>query len=130
MTFRFDGILGLAYDTIAVGHIVPPFYHFINKGLLDEPVFAFRMGRSDEDGGEATFGGIDHSAYKGKLRWAPVRRKAYWEVELNKIGFGGDELELENAGAAIDTGRSSLLIHTRMSLKYIPFRHLVDRSPH
>lgn len=105
LVFRFDGILGLAYDTIAVSHVVPPFYYLLNENLLDEPVFAFRMGRSEEDGGEATFGGIDHSAYKGKLVYAPVRRKAYWEVELNKIGFGGDELELENTGAAIDTGR-------------------------
>lgn len=104
---RFDGILGLAYDTLAVSHVVPPFYYLVNRGLLDEPVFAFRMGRSEEDGGEATFGGIDHSAYKGKLTYAPVRRKAYWEVELSKIGFGSEELELENAGAAIDTGQSS-----------------------
>ena len=105
--FRFDGILGLAYDSIAVSHVVPPFYYLLNQGLLDEPVFAFRVGRSEEDGGEATFGGIDHSAYKGKLTYAPVRRKAYWEVELNKIAFGDDELELENAGAAIDTGMLS-----------------------
>jgi len=111
---RFDGILGLAYDTIAVSHVVPPFYYLINKGLLDEPVFAFRLGSSEEDGGEATFGGIDHSAYNGKITYAPVRRKAYWEVELNKISFGDDELELENAGAAIDTGRSTPSTHTRI----------------
>jgi saccharopepsin len=109
---KFDGILGLAYDSIAVSNVVPPFYYLINQGLLDEPVFAFRVGRSEEDGGEATFGGIDHSAYKGKLTYAPVRRKAYWEVELNKIGFGEDELELENAGAAIDTGTSLIALPT------------------
>ena len=88
----------------------------MNKGLLDAPVFAFRMGTSEEDGGEATFGGIDSSAYKGKLTYAPVRRKAYWEVELNKINFGGDELELENTGAAIDTGRSTSSPHPRTTL--------------
>ena len=105
MISRFDGILGLAYDTIAVDQVVPPFYYLVNQGLIDEPVFAFRLGNSEEDGGEATFGGIDSSAYKGKLTYAPVRRKAYWEVELNKIGFGDDDLELENTGAAIDTGK-------------------------
>ena len=77
----------------------------MNKGLVDQPVFAFRMGNSEEDGGEATLGGIDSSAYTGKIKYAPVRRKAYWEVELNKISFGDEELELENTGAAIDTGR-------------------------
>ncbi|KAF9780172.1 aspartic peptidase A1 [Thelephora terrestris] len=109
---KFDGILGLAYDTIAVSHVVPPFYYLVNEGLLDEPVFAFRVGRSEEDGGEATFGGIDHSAYKGNLVYAPVRRKAYWEVALDKIAFGDDILELDNTGAAIDTGTSLIALPT------------------
>lgn len=104
MSARFDGILGLGFDTISVNHITPPFYSMINQGLLDEPIFSFRLGSSDEDGGEAVFGGIDASAYTGTIEYVPVRRKAYWEVELEKIAFGGEELELENTGAAIDTG--------------------------
>jgi len=76
----------------------------VNGGYLDEPVFSFRLGSSEDDGGEALFGGVDKSAYKGELTYVPVRRKAYWEVELEKVAFGDDVLELENTGAAIDTG--------------------------
>ena len=103
---KFDGILGLAYDTISVNGIVPPFYQMVNQGLIDEPVFSFYLGSSEEDGGEAVFGGIDDSHYEGKITYAPIRRKGYWEVELNSISLGDDELELENTGAAIDTGTS------------------------
>lgn len=109
---KFDGILGLAYDTISVNHITPPFYQLVNQNLLDAPVFSFRVGSSEDDGGEATFGGIDHDAYTGKLNYVPVRRKAYWEVELEKVTFGDDELELENTGAAIDTGTSLIVVPT------------------
>jgi saccharopepsin len=109
---KFDGILGLAYDTIAVNHITPPFYGMVNKGLLDDPVFSFRLGRTEEDGGEALFGGIDDSAYTGKITYVPVRRKAYWEVELESVSFGDDVLELENTGAAIDTGTSLIALPT------------------
>ncbi|KAG9317680.1 Asp-domain-containing protein [Chiua virens] len=109
---KFDGILGLAYDTISVNAIVPPFYSMINQGLLDEPVFSFRLGSSEEDGGEAVFGGIDPSAYTGKITYAPVRRKAYWEVELEKVSFGNDVLDLDNTGAAIDTGTSLIALPT------------------
>ncbi|TFK43494.1 endopeptidase [Crucibulum laeve] len=109
---KFDGILGLAYDTISVNHIVPPFYQMINQDLIDSPVFSFRVGSSEEDGGEAVFGGIDESAYKGKITYVPVRRKAYWEVELEKVGFGDEVLELENTGAAIDTGTSLIALPT------------------
>nr|GAT59467.1 aspartic peptidase A1 [Mycena chlorophos] len=103
---KFDGILGLGYDTISVNGIVPPFYNMVNQKLIDEPVFAFRLGKTEDDGGEAVFGGIDDSAYTGEIQYAPVRRKAYWEVELDKIAFGDDVLDLENTGAAIDTGTS------------------------
>ncbi|KAI9574451.1 Asp-domain-containing protein [Boletus coccyginus] len=109
---KFDGILGLGYDTISVNDIVPPFYNMIDQDLLDEPVFSFRLGSSDEDGGMAVFGGIDHSAYTGKITYAPVRRKAYWEVELEKVSFGDDVLELDNTGAAIDTGTSLIALPT------------------
>jgi len=107
---KFDGILGLAYDTISVNHMTPPFYYMINQGLLDAPVFSFRIGDSEEDGGEAVFGGVDDSAYTGDIHYVPVRRKAYWEVELEKVSFGDDELELENTGAAIDTGTSLIAL--------------------
>jgi saccharopepsin len=109
---KFDGILGLAYNTISVNGIVPPFYNMIDQGLLDEPIFSFRIGSSEEDGGEAVFGGIDHTAYTGSIDYVPVRREAYWEVELEQVSFGDEVLELENTGAAIDTGTSLIALPT------------------
>ncbi|GAA5825338.1 hypothetical protein JCM11251_006942 [Rhodosporidiobolus azoricus] len=108
---KFDGILGLAYDTISVQHVVPPFYQMLNQGLLDAPQFGFWLGKDPEQG-EATFGGIDESHYTGKIEYVPVRRKGYWEVELEKVKFGEEELELENTGAAIDTGTSLIALPT------------------
>ena len=84
----------------------------VNQGLLENPVFSFRLGSSEEDGGEAIFGGIDTSAYSGAIDYVPVRRTAYWKVELEKVAFGDDELELENTGAAIDTGTSLIALLT------------------
>lgn len=103
---KFDGILGLGYDTISVQHVVPPFYNMINQNLLDAPLFAFWLG-SDPEQGEAIFGGVDESHYTGKIDYVPVRRKGYWEVELEKVKFGKETLELDNTGAAIDTGQST-----------------------
>ncbi|KAG8917392.1 Vacuolar protease A [Tulasnella sp. 417] len=82
----------------------------VNQGLLDAPVFTFRLGDGEGDGGEAVFGGIDDSHYTGKITYVPVRRRAYWEVELEKVRFGDEELELENTGAAIDTGTSLIAL--------------------
>lgn len=114
---KFDGILGLGYDTISVLHTVPPFYNMIAQGLLDEKVFAFYLGDANagedgDNGGEAIFGGVDKSRFTGDIKYAPVRRKGYWEVELEKVAFGDAEMELENTGAAIDTGTSLIALPT------------------
>ncbi|CAI7660927.1 hypothetical protein ACN42_g2680 [Penicillium freii] len=114
---RFDGILGLGYDTISVNKMVPPFYHMINQKLVDEPVFAFYLGDTNKDGDNsvATFGGIDKSHYTGELIKIPLRRKAYWEVELNSIALGNNVAELENTGVILDTGTSLIALPSTMA---------------
>ena len=102
---RFDGILGLGYDTISVNGIVPPFYKMIEQKLVDEPVFAFYLGDT-EGQSEVVFGGVDKDAYEGKITTIPLRRKAYWEVDFDSIALGDDVAELENTGVILDTGTS------------------------
>ncbi|KAF4126137.1 hypothetical protein GMORB2_1383 [Geosmithia morbida] len=102
---RFDGILGLAYDTISVNKIVPPFNQMVNQKLIDEPVFAFYLADSEGES-EAVFGGIDKDHYTGEIEYIPLRRKAYWEVDLESIAFGDDVAELEDTGVILDTGTS------------------------
>jgi saccharopepsin len=102
---RFDGILGLGYDTISVNRMVPPFYNLVNQKLIDEPVFAFYL--ADESGeSEAIFGGINEKHIDGKITWIPLRRKAYWEVDLDSIAYGDEVAELEETGVILDTGTS------------------------
>lgn len=113
---RFDGIFGLGYDTISVNKIPPPFYNMIDQKLLDEPVFAFYLGDTNEgQESEATFGGIDKSHYTGKMTKIPLRRKAYWEVNLDAITFGKDTAELDNTGAILDTGTSLIALPTTLA---------------
>jgi len=113
---RFDGILGLGYDTISVNKIPPPFYNMLDQKLIDEPVFAFYL--SDTNNGEeseATFGGIDEDHYTGKLTKLPLRRKAYWEVDLDAITFGDATAEIDNTGAILDTGTSLIALPSTLA---------------
>ena len=113
---RFDGIMGLGYDTISVNKIVPPFYSMIDQGLLDEKVFAFYLGdTANGDDSVATFGGVDKSHYTGKMTKIPLRRKAYWEVDLDAITFGDATAELDNTGAILDTGTSLIALPSTLA---------------
>lgn len=112
---KFDGILGLGYPSIAVNKIVPPIYNAIDQGLLSEPKFAFHLGNDEEEGGTATFGGVDRSLYTGKVTYLPVRRKAYWEVKFDSIALGDESAELQGTGAVIDTGTSLITLPSELA---------------
>ncbi|TGJ81865.1 hypothetical protein E0Z10_g6883 [Xylaria hypoxylon] len=113
---RFDGILGLGFDRLSVNGIVPPFYQLINQKLIDEPVFAFYLNsESGSDDSEVVFGGVDPDHYTGKITEIPLRRKAYWEVDLDSISFGDESAELENTGVILDTGTSLIALPTDLA---------------
>ena len=115
---RFDGIMGLGYDTISVNKIVPPFYNMLDQGLLDEPVFAFYLGDTNNgegDESEAIFGGVNEDHYTGKLTKIPLRRKAYWEVDLDAITFGSATAELDDTGVILDTGTSLIALPSTLA---------------
>lgn len=114
---RFDGILGLGFDTISVNKIPPPFYQMIDQKLIDEPVFAFYLGDTNTEGddSEAIFGGIDENHYTGKMTTIPLRRKAYWEVDLDAITFGDATAELDNTGVILDTGTSLIALPSTLA---------------
>lgn len=113
---RFDGILGMGFDRLSVNGIVPPFYQMVNQKLIDEPVFAFYLsGESGDDSSEVVFGGVDEDHYTGKITEIPLRRKAYWEVDLDAISFGKETAELENTGVILDTGTSLIALPTEMA---------------
>lgn len=112
---RFDGILGLGFDTISVNHIQPPFYTMVKQGLLDEPVFSFSLSDKEKKESEVVFGGVDSKLFTGKVTKLPLRRKAYWEVDLQAISFGNETADFENTGAILDTGTSLIGLPTDVS---------------
>ena len=113
---RFDGILGMGFDRIAVNGIMPPFYQMVKQKLIDEPVFAFYLSDDDgDDSSEVVFGGMDKAHFTGAMTTIPLRRKAYWEVDLDAISFGEETAEMENTGVILDTGTSLIALPTTLA---------------
>ncbi|KAI2712148.1 hypothetical protein CBS147332_5784 [Penicillium roqueforti] len=108
---KFDGVFGLGFASIAVNGIPPPFYKMLDQSLLDEPVFGFYLSGSYKGRkSQVTFGGVDKDHFSGDLVKIPLRRKAYWEVEMDGLVVGDELTSLQNTGAILDTGSSLIAL--------------------
>lgn len=104
---KFDGLMGLAFPSIAVDGVVPPFVRALDLGLIEQPVFAFSLGKSDGSMGELTLGGIDDSKYSGKLSYVPLTNETYWEFKLDGMSINGKSITNVRRAVA-DSGTSVL----------------------
>ncbi|KAM0735581.1 Lysosomal aspartic protease [Formica fusca] len=116
---KFDGILGMGYDTIAVDGVTPVFNNMVQQKLVAEPVFSFYLNRdsSAEVGGELILGGIDNSHFEGNLTYVPVTRKGYWQFALDYVTVAGNKLS-PNSQAIADTG-TSLIVGPSADIDFI-----------
>jgi len=89
----FDGVLGLAFDSISVDHVTPVWYNLLSQGIISQPVFSFWLNRDPNapagQGGELVLGGSNPLHYKGNFTYVPLMSETYWEFPVDSIGVGG-----------------------------------------
>jgi len=106
---KFDGILGLAFDSISVGHATPIWYTLMERGLVDKKVFSFWLGGeySKKSGGVLTLGGWDESLFKGKLKYVPLIQENYWQILMDDVIVDNKKYCGRNGcRAVVDSGTS------------------------
>jgi phytepsin len=109
---QFDGILGLAFQSISVDNVPPVWYNIMSQSLVQQQVFSFWLNRNtgDTNGGELLLGGIDANHYTGDIHYVPLTNKTYWMFKLDDVLVGGSSSGYCAKGchAIADTGTSLL----------------------
>ncbi|XP_052205288.1 cyprosin-like [Diospyros lotus] len=109
---QFDGILGLGFQEISVGDVVPFWYNMVEQGLAKEKVFSFWLNRDPDakEGGEIVFGGVDPKHFKGEHTYIPITQKGYWQFEMEDFLIANRSTGFCEGGCAaiVDSGTSLL----------------------
>ncbi|XP_042321058.1 pepsin B-like [Sceloporus undulatus] len=110
----FDGIMGMAYPSLAVGGTATVMQQMLNQGQLSEPIFSFYFSRQPtvQYGGELILGGVDTQLFSGEISWAPVTREVYWQIGIEEFAIGDEATGWcsEGCQAIVDTGTCQLTI--------------------
>ncbi|KAK9288492.1 hypothetical protein L1049_016951 [Liquidambar formosana] len=109
---QFDGILGLGFQEISVGHVIPLWSNMVLQGLVSQQIFSFWLNRDPESrvGGEIVFGGLDWRHFRGDHTYVPVTKQGYWQIEVGDIFVANNSTGFCEGGCAaiVDSGTSLL----------------------
>lgn len=109
-SFAFDGVLGLALDSMAQSDAFSIMNRLAGSRSLKNPVFSVFLSDSDNEVSEITFGDSKEEHMASELYWVPVNGQAgYWEVEIEDIYFDETPQNIcKGCRVAVDTGTSEL----------------------
>ncbi|XP_059180660.1 pepsin A-like [Centropristis striata] len=107
---RTDGILGLAYPSLAASGATPVFDNMMSQGLVDQDLFSVYLSHKPEKGSVVTFGGMDPNHYSGSISWIPLSNARFWQITVDSITINGQVVACDGGcQAVVDTGTSLIV---------------------
>ncbi|XP_062398091.1 pepsin A-like [Sardina pilchardus] len=102
-----DGILGLAFPSIASAGATPVFDNIMRQGLVSQDLFSVYLSGDGESGSVVLFGEIDPQFYTGSFTWVPLTSETYWQIKLDSVTIDGYVVACaDGCQAIVDTGTS------------------------
>merc|ERR1712159_810611 len=109
---KFDGILGMAFETISADHVTPVWYNMMTQGLVDDHVFAFWLSKDADAamGGELMLGGYNPDRFTGSITYVPLTAETYWEFAMDDFSVDGQSQGwcADGCKAICDSGTSRI----------------------
>lgn len=106
---QFDGILGLAFDTISVNHVEPIFYAMVRQQLIEDASFSFFLTKeANQAGSQLVIGGVDPAYAKSEFKYYDLAMENYWFIDMAGLSIG-DYSTQQDLHAIVDSGTSVIV---------------------
>ncbi|NWT78098.1 PEPA protein, partial [Lanius ludovicianus] len=110
----FDGILGLAFPSIASSGATPVFDNMMIENLVDRHLFSVYLSRDSQGGSFVLFGAIDPYYTTQGISWIPLSAETYWQITMESVSVNGAPVACSSGCQAIvDTGTTLLAVPIR-----------------
>jgi len=108
----FDGIMGLCPKGSRWGHETL-LENLHRNGLVDKKMFSLWLTPHPSEGGSLTLGRVAEELTETEIHWFDAGKRNKWVTHLTSFQFGTKEFVEEDAGVAIDSGCTNIIIPTR-----------------
>ncbi|KAM6359002.1 pepsin A-5 [Alca torda] len=110
----FDGILGLAFPSIASSGATPVFDNMMMQNLVAKDLFSVYLSKDGRSGSFVLFGAIDPLYTTNGITWIPLSAETYWQIRMDSVSIGGEGIACAfGCQAIVDTGTSLLAVPDR-----------------
>lgn len=107
---KFDGILGMAWQTISVDNVVTVFQNLYSQGSVPDNSFAFYLTKqAGQSGSVLTLGGYNTSLSQNDWNYVPLLTTDYWRISINSILVGTTKINASGIKGIVDSGTSLLV---------------------
>lgn len=105
---KFDGILGLGFRSISVGHVETVFEALFDQGQISEASFSFYLSKvAGSDTSRLVLGGANNDYYSAPLRFYPLISETYWVIAMDS--FSVKDSKIPATKAIVDSGTSLIV---------------------
>ncbi|XP_064922510.1 pepsin A [Columba livia] len=110
----FDGILGLAFPSLASSGATPVFDNMMAEHLVARDLFSVYLSRDGRSGSFVLFGAIDPLYTLTGIKWIPLSAETYWQITMDRVSLGDNVVACDyTCRTIVDTGTSLIAMPDR-----------------
>jgi len=111
MHAKFDGLVGMAFQSLATNNVVPVWELMYNQGHLEEKGFSFYLSNTNGDmSSTLVLGGVDPAYANKKFNYVPLIKPSYWTIPIEYVTVGKKNFKQGSPMLGIVDSGTSLII--------------------